>query len=363
MSVFAFVLYFALDTALSRRQGDRASTGFLALATVLPAAASVVMALVALIEVGSMCKLCIGVYVASALCLAGGVLLWRRARRDAAMDDWTAAAPPPAIPRDGDPAWVTGEGEPPVAGAFDDPPPVTAPAPVGAGRLALAFFLGVVFVALPVAAYVATAPDHARFVGSCGSLEDRSDPYGTLLPLDPHRGGVPTIEVLDPLCPACRAFDDRLAATGLAGDLDRKAVLFPLDNACNWMVGTAIHPGACTVSEAVLCAGARATDVVAWAFAEQERIRDAAAKDPGAARRLVAARFPEIAGCVGSAEARSRLNKSLRWAVRNQLPVLTPQIYVDGVKLCDEDVDLGLDFALSRMIVAQRRRAAERKAP
>jgi hypothetical protein len=29
---------------------------------------------------------------------------------------------------------------------------------------------------------------------------------------------------------------------------------------------------------------------------------------------------------------------------------LTPQVYVDGVRLCDEDVDLGMEFALSRMI-------------
>jgi hypothetical protein len=53
---------------------------------------------------------------------------------------------------------------------------------------------------------------------------------------------------------------------------------------------------------------------------------------------------------VGSAGVRSKINKSLRWAVSNRLPVLTPQLYVDGVKLCDEDTDLGMDFALSRMI-------------
>ena len=40
--------------------------------------------------------------------------------------------------------------------------------------------------------------------------------------------------------------------------------------------------------------------------------------------------------------------------VSNQLPVLAPQLYVAGVKLCDEDVDLGLSFALSRMLSAYR---------
>ena len=34
----------------------------------------------------------------------------------------------------------------------------------------------------------------------------------------------------------------------------------------------------------------------------------------------------------------------------NRLPVLTPQLYVEGRKLCDEDTDLGMDFALSHML-------------
>jgi len=368
MSVFAFLLFFAAEVALSRRQGDRRATGFLALATVLPAAASAVMALVALIEVGSMCKLCVGIYLASALCLLGGVLVWRRARRaEGNADGWAALMRRADAPKSGEPAWVAGEAEVepvPVPEAPMDSAPGPSPAPataaVGAGYLGFAFALGVVFVALPVAAYVASAPDQARFVGSCGALENPGDPYATHVPLDPHPGGAPTLEILDPLCPACRAFDLRLAAAGLADKLDRKAALFPLDNTCNWMVGSAIHPGACAVSEAVLCAGARASLVVSWAFEQQERIREAAARDPKAAGRMVAARFPELAGCMGSAEVRSRLNKSLRFAVRNHLPVLTPQIYVAGVKLCDEDVDLGLDFALSRMLEQFRQGTLER---
>jgi hypothetical protein len=99
-----------------------------------------------------------------------------------------------------------------------------------------------------------------------------------------------------------------------------------------------------------MCAGARAGEVVAWAFAEQEEIVRAAKADPAAAERLVEARWPELAACVGSAEAKARLNKSLRWAVKHQLEVLTPQLYVGGARLCPEDVDLGLEFALPRLI-------------
>ena len=255
------------------------------------------------------------------------------------------------MPRESEPAWAAGQ-------AGDEPAPTPKPridrasavAVVGAGYLSFALAAGVAFVAVPVAAYVMSAPDHSRFVAACGALEDPGDPYRTLVPLSPHAGGAPTIEVLDPLCPACRAFEVRLTAAGLADKLDRKAALFPLDNACNWMVNRAIHPGACAVSEAILCAGARAGEVIAWAFEHQERIREAAAHNGSAARQMVTARFPELASCVGSVAVRSRINKSLRWAVRNHLPVLTPQLYVAGVKLCDEDVDLGLDFALTRML-------------
>jgi hypothetical protein len=217
------------------------------------------------------------------------------------------------------------------------------------------FAIGVGFVVLPVVLYLAMAPDHARFIGTCEGLARADDSYGIMVRIDPRidRGpatGAPAIEVLDPLCPACRAFDQRLAASGLAAKLDRKAVLFPLDNTCNWMVTEATHPGACTVSEAVLCAGDQAPDVIAWAFDEQDRIRDAARADPTAAARIVKQRFPALAACVGSPEARSRLNKSMRWIVANNIRVLTPQVFIDKVKLCDEDVDLGLEYTRSRML-------------
>ena len=61
-------------------------------------------------------------------------------------------------------------------------------------------------------------------------------------------------------------------------------------------------------------------------------------------------RFPDLASCVGSAEAKSKVNKSLRWAVANNIRVLTPQLFVENVKLCDEDVDLGLEYALQIML-------------
>jgi uncharacterized membrane protein len=363
LSVFAFLVFYALDLALTRRKADPRATGFLALATVLPALASLVMLLISLTQLGTTCKLCVCIYIASAVCLIGGVALWRQA--------------------------VRGRGEPVVRRGPHDEPAFVGRAKTGsdsrlvavggggtsAGLLAAVFAIGVSFVVVPVVLYLAMAPDHARFIGSCEGLPHPDDPYGVLLRVDrashdgkPAPAPAPAIEVLDPLCPACKAFEQRLVASGLAGRLDRKAVLFPLDNACNWMVTEATHPGACMVSEAALCAGDKAPEVIAWAFEHGEQVRDAARSDPAAAARIVKQRFPELASCIGSPDARSRLNKSLRWIVANNIRVLTPQLFVDKVKLCDEDVDLGLEYTLAAMLDRHARGAlgivpAEQPAP
>ena len=66
LSVFAFLVFYALDLALTRRKADPRATGFLALATVLPALASLVMLLISLTQLGTTCKLCVCIYLASA---------------------------------------------------------------------------------------------------------------------------------------------------------------------------------------------------------------------------------------------------------------------------------------------------------
>jgi hypothetical protein len=138
-------------------------------------------------------------------------------------------------------------------------------------------------------------------------------------------------------------------------------LLFPLDSTCNWMVDRPIHPGACAISEAILCAEGRAHEVLEWAFEEQEAITAAERGSEGAAARMAGQRFPEIASCIGRPGVRAKLNASLRWAVQNQLLVLTPQVYVGDMRVCDADTDLGLDYALSRM--ADRYRANPRPVP
>lgn len=343
MSVFAFLVFYALDLAVTRRKDDPRATGFLALATVLPAATSLVMLVISLTKLGTTCKLCVCIYLASAACLVGGIGLWRHA-----VGGRRGRVEPARRPGLHDEPAFVGRAKSDSGARLVAVGDTSA---TSVAFLAAAFAIGVAFVAIPVALYLAMAPDHARFIGTCEALPHPDDSHGVMRRVLPGgAGGAPAIEVLDPLCPACRAFEQRLEASGLAERLDRKAVLFPLDNTCNWMVTEATHPGACTVSEAVLCAGDKAPEVIAWAFEVQDRIRDETRTDPGAAARIVKQRFPELASCVGSPEARSRLNQSLRWSVANNVRVLTPQLFVDKVKLCDEDVDLGLEYTLSNML-------------
>lgn len=324
MSVFAFILFYAVDLLLTRRKDDPRSTGFLALATLLPTLTSALMLTISLTKLDAVCKLCAGVYISSAVSLLGALMMWRRA---VALREKRAAR------RGGDIALGSEVMVPPASNGF----------------VAAMFGIGVVFVAVPVVAYVAMAPDHGKFIGTCGRLEKPDDTYGVMVPV--QRGGsASALEILDPLCPACKAFEQRLQSSGLAGSLDRRAILFPLDTTCNWMITENTHPGACAVSEAVLCAGDNAPAVIRWAFEVQDAVREQTKRDPTAAERIVKQRFPELAACVGSPEAKSRLNKSLRWTVANNIRVLTPQLFVNNVKLCDEDVDIGLDYALSRMI-------------
>lgn len=322
MSVFAFILFYATDLLLTRRKDDPRATAFLALATLLPALTSALMLTISLTKLGAICKLCAGVYISSGVCLLGAVMLWRRA---IALRDASSGGSGTAL------------------GAEVQSPPASN------GFLAAMFGIGVLFVAVPLILYVVKAPDHGKFIGTCGQLDKPDDTYGVMVPV--QRGGAaPALEILDPLCPACKAFESRLHSSGLAEKLDRRAILFPLDTTCNWMITENTHPGACAVSEAVLCAGDNAPAVIKWAFEVQDTVREQTKADPGAAERIVKQRFPELAQCVGSPEAKSRLNKSLRWAVANNIRVLTPQLFINNTKLCDEDVDIGLDYALSRMI-------------
>ncbi len=322
MAVFAFLVFRGFDLLGRRGLARRRAAGWLFAFSFVPLLTSAVMGGIALLELDAVCKVCIGIYGASLVAVLAAGLAYASCRR--VIDEPEADSAPARLAGNG--VWAL----------------------VGLAQLGA-------FVGVPSLGYMGLMPDYSRYVGTCGKLADTDDAGGVMVALDQNAGGAPAVEVFDPLCPACRAFDRRLAASGLAARLHRRAVLFPLDDTCNWMVEGAVHPGACTISEAILCAdggklGPTSTAVIDWAFEAQENLRTAAKTDATAPRRLVSERFPELAACIGSAEVQQRLNKSLRWAVSHSIPVLTPQLYVGGVKLCPEDTDLGLEYSLTGLL-------------
>jgi uncharacterized membrane protein len=316
--VFAFLFFRAIDLVLRKRM-VRSETGFMVVATALPVLTSLVYAIISATQIGTFCKVCVGIYASSL-----GVFV-------AAIVAHVLTRPG----RDG------------KAGS-------------ALGLWGFYFVEGVALVALSLLLYLGLKPAYADSLLHTSGLRHPEDRYGVML--DVHTGGrVPTIEVLDPLCPACKGFSERLAASGLGDQLQIKLVLFPLDKECNWMVGESLHPGACAVSEALLCAGDRASGVLHWAFEHQAELRALGAKGQPEIYARIRQDFPALANCVGQPMVRSRINKGLRWIVANSLPVLTPQLFVRNQKLPDEDTDLGLDYVLSRVLVQDGASAGGRR--
>ena len=319
IAVFAFLAYRAAHL-LWRGQPRKSDGFFLTAATLLPLGMSGIFYWLAVNKVGAICKTCQGIYWTSVACFVAAVLTW-------------------------------------VMSSGSD------------GKGIQRFFIGVVegvaFVGVLTLVYLGAVPKADANAGGakgCGTLVQPNDDNGIMFPIDSHPGGASTIELLDPLCPSCRAFDVRLKATQLRDKLDIKAVLFPLDSTCNWMVSGSMHPGACAVSEAMLCAAgavdgkgspaeaAEARKILDWAFAEQESLTAMAKADEKKLRAEIETKFPAVKGCLGGHNVQNKLNKSLRWAVANALSLLTPQVFVNGTRMCDEDTDLGLEFTLARML-------------
>jgi uncharacterized membrane protein len=310
LGVFAFLLFRAIDLLFHQRLARR-ETQFMIAATALPVLTSIVYAVISLVEIGTLCKVCVGIYVASLGVFAAAIVAH------------LGADAQPEHPRRGS----------------------------AAGLWGFYFVEGVALVALPVLLYLVLKPPYADSLLHTSGLRHPDDKYGVMI--DTRGGGaVPAVEVLDPLCTACKGFSERLAASSAGDQLHIKYVLFPLDKECNWMVSESLHPGACAVTEALFCAGDRASTVLSWAFANMADLRALGGGGSAAVYARIKKEFPELGDCVGRPAVRARVNKSLRWIVANSLPVLTPQLFVGNQKLPDEDTDLGLDYVLARVLAA-----------
>ncbi len=314
MSMFAAIAGLSAVMLLLRAEREQAAAFALLLLGIVPVVASLFMGSIAAFKLHAACKQCIGIYLSSLVIGVAAVAVYRaRSRTRVAGDPERMSA------RFGR-AWL------------------------------LSLPLTALLVLVPMTGYVLAMPEYAKYATGCGTLAAPEDRHAVLVRLKGDPGARPALEIFDPLCPACKAFEVRLKAAGLDQKVQRDLLLFPLDHSCNWMIDNSLHPGACAVSAAVLCAGDRAKEVIDWTFAEQERLHEAGAKDPAAPGKLVAEHFPQLKSCMDTPQTKARLAQSLRWAVRNQIPVLTPQFYVGGKRLCDEDTDLGLEYTLTRML-------------
>jgi len=104
------------------------------------------------------------------------------------------------------------------------------------------------------------------------------------------------------------------------------------------------------VSEAILCKPESAIEIVEWAFENQEELLESAKTSDRAVRKAIVERFSSVRRCLGSSKVKNKLNKSLKWAVANALPVLTPQLFIGDRRVCDEDTDLGLEYTVATML-------------
>jgi len=305
LGCFCFLLGYALTLTLSSRGSSRGGGLLYALLAISPLVVSIVMFSISYFVLGTICKTCAGIYVASLALGISGI--------GVAASSWSQR------------------------GSMS----------MGALVIAAAVALGMLFwVLAPSVVYAALAPDHTPFVTQCGQIKTPKEAHGALLDLPGRAAQKHALFFEDPLCPTCKSLHERLREAGVLDRLDVELSLFPLDSECNWMLDQPLHPGACKVSKAILCAKSPAA-MLDWAYERQVDLAEAARTGGKVLDNFISARWGvEVTRCMGERATQQRLNRQLHFAAANSIAVSTPQIFIEGQRLCDEDIDMGLMFAL-----------------
>jgi hypothetical protein len=310
VGAFSFFAAFGAYLLFARERAPRMAYLFLGIAGLTPLLASVIMFSISAIKLHSFCKLCVGIYVSSiaiAVAAVMSLIHWRRSST-----------------------------------------------PNGSAILAFAWLFGLAVAAvLPALVYVSSLPDYRSHLASCGTVKLKPEAHNALLKLPTTRPVQKVTLFEDPLCPSCKAFHQRLVIDEIFEKLDVTLVLFPLDTSCNWMLDRSLHPGACLLSGAVLCAGTNARTALEWAYDNQDELREAGKASPEALKQKIAARFgSEVASCAADKKTTVRLNQHLHYASDHHIPVSTPQMILDERRVCEEDTDLGLKYTLAELAPA-----------
>jgi uncharacterized membrane protein len=325
LGAFCFFAAFALYLLLAGTRASKWAWPFLFVSSLCPLVASIVMFLISVTHLHTLCKLCVGIYVSS-IALTVSALVGARADRLARQD--LAMAPT-------EPARDLGRHPRLRSWAL----PV-----IWTGCLGLAALL-------PALVYAGALPDYRPLLEKCGKLPATADRRGVLkIPTaNPVR---PVLLFEDPLCTSCKAFHARLIDEGIYDRLDVTLALFPLDSECNWMLDRPLHPGACIVSRAVICASPthKARDVLEWSYDDQEELQELAKQGERALTAKIGERWgSELAACVSSKAAVAQLNQQLHFAANVHIPVSTPQMFLGEQRICDEDTDLGLKYTMAQL--------------
>jgi len=311
LGAFGFFAAFAIYLLVAGPRAPRRALQFFAGASLLPLGVSLVMFSISVLKLGTVCKTCAGIYISSILLAVSGVLAFLASKSDEPSEPRGSVGP--ALPL----IWLIA--------------------------------LGVVSL-VPALVYAASAPDERPYITKCGELklsQIKNDQFVKIATTHPLQ---PTLLFEDPLCPTCKAFHERLVGENIIEKLDINLALFPLDSDCNWMLDTALHPGACIVSKAVLCGGSNARAVLEWAYEEQEYLTRAGKNGPDVLRAAIKQKWGDsMLKCVDDRKTDVRLNNHLHFASDNNIPVSTPQMYLGSRRVCDEDTDLGLRFTLGQL--------------
>lgn len=305
---FAYLIGHALYLALRANKVTRPAGLLYFLLAMSPALVSLGMFGLSWFVLGTVCKTCLGIYIGSAILLvsAVGVLTQTWSERES--------------PSHGGLLWA------------------------GAALAALGLW-----TAVPSAVYAAMLPDHSPYINQCGTLRTPKEANGALLQIKGANAKTDAVFFEDPLCPTCKSLHDRLVHAQAMDKLAIELSLFPLDNECNWMLDTALHPGACEVARAVICAE-NPGELLNWAYENQDKLTAAGKTSKAAVAEVVGARWGKgLVACMHAKTTTQRLNRQLHFAVENGIAVSTPQVFISGQRLCDEDIDIGLLFALNKL--------------
>jgi uncharacterized membrane protein len=218
VGAFAFFIAFALYLLLGGPEVPRKGPQFFALFGVTPGLVSILMAVISALRLGHFCKTCVGIYIASALLAFGSLVLLvldKRARLE------TVRRPSPAIGA-ADKTLVDSmpyglEGTPEARRRAEGSWLLF---PVWALALAI-------FSVTPALLYVSALPNYTSYITGCGKLEKLTEPGNVLLHVAPPGAVQPATLFVDPLCPTCKAFHQRLTTEGFLDQLDSRSCSSP----------------------------------------------------------------------------------------------------------------------------------------